>query len=514
MRLLARERRHGNPIINTLRERSQALPGPVRPWKMRCVSVFLYRTNVNKDESPMVRKTRICIAIVSTLLAAPFAYAAAPAVEMNEAFVSEAPMAKAMGAAAFATREATAPTLVALGAPALADTRALKSRRIDQVKRGQPFEVGFARNVPNGRISLSRLGWERQGDGSIAARFGISSETAVAMRAGLTLKSNGRGNPAGVTLRFGGNDGRVFEQNGREFVGRQAGWSPVLMGDNATVEIVLAKGQRPQNFSLAVAQISHLDTSPIASESALAKLGTKIGESDSCEKDIVCRASPTGGFLNAEKAVARMVFTKSGSSYLCTGTLLNNSHSPKKRLFWSAAHCINTQTVANTLQTYWFYKATTCGGTTQAAGAVTLTGGAYLRHSNTTRDTLLLELKTAPPAGAVYASWTSASIGATGTSIVGIHHPAGDAKMYSLGSVTGLSTSIDGKSPLYRVVWNTGVTEGGSSGSALFTVNSSGTHQLRGGLYGGLSYCTAPTQPDYYSRFSDVYSSISTYFAP
>jgi hypothetical protein len=114
----------------------------------------------------------------------------------------------------------------------------------------------------------------------------------------------------------------------------------------------------------------------------------------------------------------------------------------------------------------------------------------------------------------VYASWTSASIGATGTSIVGIHHPAGDAKMYSLGSVTGLSTSIDGKSPLYRVVWNTGVTEGGSSGSALFTVNSSGTHQLRGGLYGGLSFCTAPTQPDYYSRFSDVYTSISTYFNP
>ncbi len=462
----------------------------------------------------MVRKHLMYTAIVSTLLAAPLAFAAPPVVEIGEAFVSESPMAKAMGGAAFATREAAAPTLIALGAPTFADARALKNRRIDQVKRGQPFEVGFARNVPNAKIALSQLTWERLGDGSLAARFEIASGTAVAMRAGLSLKTIGRGNPDAVNLRFGGSDGRVFEQNGREFTGKQAGWSPVLMGDRATVEIVLAKGQRPQNFSLSIPQISHLDTSPIASESALAQLGTKIGESDSCEKDIVCRVSPTGGFLNAEKAVARMVFVKSGSSYLCTGTLLNNNHSPKKRLFWSAAHCISSQTVADTLQTYWFYKATTCGGTTQAAGAVTLTGGAFLRHSNTTRDTLLLELKTAPPAGAVYASWTSASIGSTGTSIVGIHHPAGDAKMYSLGSVTGLSTSIDGKSPLYRVVWNTGVTEGGSSGSALFTVNSSGTHQLRGGLYGGLSFCTAPTQPDYYSRFSDVYTSISTYFNP
>ena len=97
----------------------------------------------------MLRKNRIGIAMVSTLLAAPFAHAAAPAVEMDEAFVSEAPMAKAIGAAAFATREAKAPTLIALGSPALADSRALKARREDQVKRGQPFEAGYARNVPH-----------------------------------------------------------------------------------------------------------------------------------------------------------------------------------------------------------------------------------------------------------------------------------------------------------------------------------------------------------------------------
>ena len=46
--------------------------------------------------------------------------------------------------------------------------------------------------------------------------------------------------------------------------------------------------------------------------------------------------------------------------------------------------------------------------------------------------------------------------------------------------------------------------------AALFTVNASGTHPLRGGL----SYCAVPTDADYYSRFSDVYSSIRTYFAP
>jgi hypothetical protein len=459
------------------------------------------------------RTTSLSAALAGALLVAPLAYAAPPAAEMGDAVVAEAPMAKSMGGALFATRDLRGPMLIDLGQPSVADARALKQRREDQVKRGQPLEIGFPRNVPNARIALSKLGWERLGDGSLAARFEVSSDTAVAMRAALSLKAIGRGNVGAVTLRFGGADGRVFEQNGRDFAGRNTGWSPVLMGDTATVEIVLAKGQRPQNFALSLPQISHFDTSPIASEAELRAIA-KIGESGSCNRDIVCRTSPTTGFLNAEKAVARMVYVRSGSSYLCTGTLMNNNHVPKKRLFWSAAHCISTQAVADTLQTYWFYKATTCGGLTQAPGAVTLTGGAFLRHANLTRDTLLLELKTAPPAGAVYAGWTSAAIGATGTAIEGIHHPSGDAKMYSLGSVTGLSTSIDGKSPLYRVVWNTGVTEGGSSGSALFTIAADGTYQLRGGLYGGLSFCSTPTQPDYYSRFSDVYASIATFFNP
>jgi hypothetical protein len=64
------------------------------------------------------------------------------------------------------------------------------------------------------------------------------------------------------------------------------------------------------------------------------------------------------------------------------------------------------------------------------------------------------------------------------------------------------------------VQWSTGVTEGGSSGSALYTINSSGTYQLRGGLYGGTSYCSAPTAPDYYSRLTDVWTSVQPYLSP
>ncbi|ATE71378.1 trypsin-like serine peptidase [Lysobacter capsici] len=458
----------------------------------------------------MIRKNALCLALVAGLSCFSIQASAKTAnAEMDSAPVTETPLAGAMGAADFAiSAKAAAPRLVSLGQPTSLDVSALKDRRVRQDKNGEPLEIGYARDIARSRIDLKTLNWLPLANGGSAARFEVSSAGAVALRAGLSLRGAGA---RSTVLHFAGNDGRVFEQNGADFAGNELGWSPVVAGDTATVEIVLPKGVSAKSLSLNIPQLSHLDVSPAASEKALQKA---IGDSDSCEKDIVCRVSPPSGFVSTAKSVARMTFTTGGGTYLCTGTLLNNNYSPKKRLFWTAAHCISTQTVANTLQTYWFYDATTCNGSVVNSAYTTLSGGAYLRHANTTRDTSLLELKTAPPSGAVYAGWSSSAIASTGTAIEGIHHPAGDVKKYSLGSVTGLSTSIDGKSPLYRVVWNTGVTEGGSSGSGLFTVTSSGGYQLRGGLYGGTSYCSAPRDPDYYSRFADIYSSVSSYFNP
>jgi len=459
----------------------------------------------------MIRKNALCLALVAGLSGFSMSAAAhKPAsAEMDSAPVAETPSAGAMGAADFAvTAKTAAPRLFSLGQPTSLDVSALKDRRVRQDKNGEPLEIGFARNIARGNVELKNLNWLPLADGGQAARFEVSSAGAVALRAGLSLRGAGA---KSVKLHFAGNDGRVFEQSGADFAGNELGWSPVVAGDTATVEIVLPKGVNAKSLSLKLPQLSHLDVSPAASEKTLQKA---VGDSDYCEKDIVCRVSPPSGFVSTAKSVARMTFTTGGGTYLCTGTLLNNNHSPKKRLFWTAAHCISTQTVANTLQTYWFYDVTSCGGSTVNPAYTTLSGGAYLRHANGTRDTALLELKTAPPSGAVYAGWSSALIGATGTAIEGIHHPAGDVKKYSLGSVTSLSSSIDGKSPLYKVVWNTGVTEGGSSGSGLFTVTSSGGYQLRGGLYGGTSYCSAPRDPDYYSRFADIYSSVSSYFNP
>lgn len=413
----------------------------------------------------------------------------------------------ALGGARFAN-EGQSIALVTLPELSVEETAMLTQRRNHQLKQGEPLQVGIARELGMVHATSRAVGGDSAKNSSL--NFSVVSKGASAVRLGFALDDPSVA--SGLTLRFGGNSGDVFEVRGNELNNDEAvQWSPIVSGDVIRVEVSVAGGYSLAQAGLKLVQVSHLDIDPAATQSAMA---AKIGESDPCEKDIVCRTSPPANFRSTADSVARMVFTKGGSSYLCTGTLLNNNNATRRHLFWSANHCISSQTVANTLQTYWFYEATTCGGLTASSRARTLSGGAYLRHNNSARDTLLLELKSAPPSGAIYAGWSSAAITSTGTAIEGIHHPAGDVKMYSLGSITATSSSIDGLGPFYRVQWSTGVTEGGSSGSGLFTRTSAGAYQLRGGLYGGLSFCTNPTANDYYSRFADVYTSTKPFLSP
>ncbi|MGX8285004.1 endoproteinase ArgC [Xanthomonas oryzae pv. oryzae] len=463
----------------------------------------------------MYRHNAFCLALLS---AVSLPALAVPPAEMDAAPVSAAPQPAQPGAASLQSadvRGGLMSTQVAhLAAPTEKQLNLLRERRIAQLKHGHPLQIGFSRAVPRPRVNMAALDWQLAGNGRRVATLKLSSAKAASLRAALMLRGAGAtpGTPSRVVLRFAGNDGHVFERSGADFVtaGDAIGWSPVVDGEDLLIEIALPAGQYPENFSLSIPQLSHLDISPGANTQDF--MASAIGNTSSCERDIVCRAHPTRGFLDASSAVARMVITDSNGSFSCTGTLLNNANSPKRHLFWTASHCVSTQSVANTLQTYWFYDAARCNSTTVSTQATTLSGGAVLRYVNSTRDISLLELRSAPPPGAFYAGWSSVAIAAIGTPIVGIHHPNNALKKYSLGTVTALKTSYEDKSPLYQVHWHEGVTEDGSSGAGLFTVASNGAYQLRGGLFDGTSSCAARRDPDYYSRFSDVYPSISRYF--
>ena len=240
---------------------------------------------------------------------------------------------------------------------------------------------------------------------------------------------------------------------------------------------------------------------------------TTLGGSDSCNVDTACRVATLGAnFVKAKDSVALMVFVNEASTYLCSGSLLADTVSTMQiPYFYSAHHCISNQTVASTLETVWKFEATSCNSGVSGTTA-SLTGGATYLYSNEDTDALLLRLNQPPPTGTTFSGWDSSPLSIP-ANVTAIHHPMGDLKKVSLGQQTA-SSPYD-----IEVAWTSGTTEGGSSGSGLFTSNASG-YFLRGGLIGGSATCansgsvSNPDNRDYYSRFDVAFPSIRQYLAP
>jgi len=282
-------------------------------------------------------------------------------------------------------------------------------------------------------------------------------------------------------------------------------WGPLVEAEEAVLEIVLPAGISPETVKIALPRISHIFTSTAADYEPKESATTKAL---SCHRNVVCEA----GWDNESKAVAHITYTKSGASYQCTGTLLSDTVKSLTPYFLTAYHCINTQTVASSLKTRWFWRTTSCNGSTiDSKDTGYIENPATLLYTSSLTsgtDTAFMRLNNAPPAGVYFAGWAS-SAPSTSSTAIGIHHPAGDNRTavpqkVAKGSVTQLNAPVSGVTTQnILVTWSSGATEGGSSGSGLF--NSS--HQFIGQLSGGdtPTGCGAGYR-DYYGRFDLAYN--------
>ena len=384
---------------------------------------------------------------------------------------------------------------------------------------GKPLQIGIAREAAGeteGR-RLPQPGWSRLADGSSAARIEFTSPLAYGVRAGLRIE----GLDPRAELRFAGSarpDRIVALVTGAQ-VRALAGddglyWTPSTEGERQLVEIWLPAGASPDGLRLDAPRLSHLMTNAVDDFRIL----KNVGGSGSCNINAVCEVAALGqGYVLVRDAVARMTFVKDGGTYLCTGTLLNDNDSGTQvPWFHTAHHCISSPALAATLNTYWRYESTACNGNV-LGDYVQLSGGAdYLYSSDSGRggtDGALLRLREAAPAGATFAGWDANAL-ASGSSVLAVHHPAGDLKKVSSGQ--HLPARSDAVSHAAR--WLRGTTEGGSSGSGLFTL-SNGNYYLRGGLHGGYASCansgtTDSNNVDWYSRFDVDFPNIRQYLAP
>ena len=401
---------------------------------------------------------------------------------------------------------------------------AVTAKAVATSRPGVPQLVGVGRNVDelaDGAANAARLKWSALDSGARVAAFSVTSPGAASLRVALRARAI----PAGTLIRFyapaGGTVYEVSAEQLQENVGRNlaAGqvsasallyWSPVIEGETAVVEVELPAGASPAQLDLAAPQLSHLVTSPGRS---FASPLTKATQAAACEVDASCYL---GAWSAESNAVAKMLYTDGGSSWLCTGTLLADlDASTTIPYFLSANHCIDNQAAASSLETYWFYRSAACNSSVLAPNMTELTGGATLVYGSSTTDTSLMTLSSAPPGGAMYAGWSVGASLAVNSPVTALHQPWGDKQKISFGKVNSFATcsaqsgeifvcnsALPATATFVEVNYDTGITEPGSSGSALFLQSG---HYVVGQLYGGSTACNARSGSDYFGRFDVAY---------
>lgn len=222
-----------------------------------------------------------------------------------------------------------------------------------------------------------------------------------------------------------------------------------------------------------------------------------FGSSGSCNRNVNC----TEGLpWTLERNAAVMLV--SGSNGFCSGSLVNNTLNDSKPYVLTADHCYSNPAS-------WIFRfnwqATDCSNPATSPTFQSLSG-AVLRARASASDFCLVEITGGLSGGTVPASYTPYfsgwdHSGNTPTSGVGIHHPSGDIKKISFENQPLISTTFGG-SPANShwgvTYWDSGVTEGGSSGSPLYDQN----HRIIGQLHGGASACGAANLSDEYGKFS------------
>ncbi len=442
-----------------------------------------------------------------------------------------APSAKA-ASAALLLPDSQPPYAVVLAAPSAKESSgaALKSATPNYGKpptRRRRAAVGFARELPPAArgVALSSLPWADTQGGMRAARISLTSPGAAGLRIALSLGQA----PPQLSLRFRGSapGATVYGPvTAARIAANPPFWTPLLDGDTATVELAVPQGVTLAGATIDLPALSHLNVTTGVLKQA-DPVGA-IGQSDSCEVDVACVASPLQQqAATAIKATARILLVDHGASYLCTGTLVNDSTTSLTPYFYMANHCIDNgdddpaasqgqpAAAARSIETFWMFQANTCGvDTANDVNFTALTAGTTLLARSVDYDWTLVRLNEPPPPGVTFAAWNAAGPVATGTAANGIHHPEGDLKKFSQGNVHPYHTYADGSS-FIAMQWSRGVTEGGSSGSGLFTLNTAQTFlELRGGLWGGESSCSNTRGQDDYSRLDVALPLLAPYLTP
>ncbi|MCG8580309.1 MAG: trypsin-like peptidase domain-containing protein [Bacteroidales bacterium] len=293
-----------------------------------------------------------------------------------------------------------------------------------------------------------------------------------------------------------------------------------VAGDEIIVELQ-TKQSIDYNHEIVLSEVNH----DFLGVHGYLKRQSDFGDSGKCNIDASSESICSD---EVRRAVCKII---TDGKYLCSGTMVNSTDQTGNPMFLTAGHCVTNNSgtlfdyTAQTIIFFFNYESYSSDPVVNGTDAQTVSGAELLAYVEN-MDFALLQMTEAPQESyrPYLAGWTRDET--ITNPVFSVHHPWGDVKKIAISkdapvNATYNAQSYGGVSFLENIHWQVaqwerGVTEGGSSGSGLFTEDQ----LLIGNLSGGSAYCGNPVD-DYYVRFNQAWSnnaekakSLSSWLSP
>ncbi len=393
-----------------------------------------------------------------------------------------------------------------------------------------PPRNGFVRPLPLGKrlnVSEFQTTSNRRGTSENKIVWAGRVEVAGAHRIRIHLEEVRL--PVGSQLWVSGGSGETVGPFGLNLLGPGGElWTPSVSGPVATLIVQLPeKEQFTAHALFRVTQVAEIFA--LEDQNPALPLPSHV---QSCLIDGRCITTATLDVIDFYRsAVAQLQYLKSGSSFVCTGALLNDTDdSGFIPYLLTANHCFSSQASASSLEAFWDYVTSTCGGPFPGLGSLPRSSGSTLLATSSQTDFTFVRLNSIPGARALLGWNANPSAVGQNTFLNRLSHPAPNSFPYSQGYSRTRATNTpagtcgpdqDGRplNDLTKFIYSApdlGATFPGSSGAPVILAGGF----VVGQLYGACAL--DPTEPclfgaqDYTidGRFSSTFPSIAQWLNP
>ena len=163
-----------------------------------------------------------------------------------------------------------------------------------------------------------------------------------------------------------------------------------------------------------------------------------------------------------------------GTSYVCTGGLMNTTAGSSVPYLLTANHCFSSQDSATSLEAFWQYRTATCNGPYPDESLFPRTLGSTLlaTGASPSSDFTFVQLSQDPPSDSVLLGWTTADVShAGGLMLYRLSYANGNPMIYTREQIDDSPANLCSDSPRSAFLYEKDVdggTGGGSSGSPLY----------------------------------------------